>query len=312
MVHALRPRHLGDVHETLHARFQLDKRAVRDDVDHLALDPRLDGILLLDVLPRARGELLEAEGDLFGLLVHLQDHDLDLVFDGNQLGRVADAAPAHVRDVQQAVDAAQVHERAEVGDILDDALARLADLDFLHQLYLHLLALFLDELAARDDDVASVLVDLQDFARDGLSDIFGDVAGAADVHLRGRQEYRDADVHKQPALDLAHHRAAHNVVFLVLGDDLFPSADAVGFSLGKLDEARIVLDGLQQHLYGVTHRDLRRVLELVQRNDSFGLVSHVHDNVIIQHVEDASLENRPHLEALRGLLVEVLQVFLSF
>ena len=45
-----------------------------------------------------------------------------------------DAAPAHVGDVQQAVDAAQVDERAEVGDVLDDALAELADFELLEQL----------------------------------------------------------------------------------------------------------------------------------------------------------------------------------
>ena len=42
---------------------------------------------------------------------------------------MVDAAPAHVGDVQQAVDAAQVDERAELGDVLDDALAELADLE---------------------------------------------------------------------------------------------------------------------------------------------------------------------------------------
>ena len=46
---------------------------------------------------------------------------------------------AHVGDVQQAVDAAQVDERAEVGDVLDDALADLADFEFLQQVVRDLL-----------------------------------------------------------------------------------------------------------------------------------------------------------------------------
>ena len=37
-----------------------------------------------------------------------------------------DAAPRHVGDVQQAVDAAEVDERAVVGDVLDDAAEDLA------------------------------------------------------------------------------------------------------------------------------------------------------------------------------------------
>jgi hypothetical protein len=42
--------------------------------------------------------------------------------DLDHVGRVVDPAPGHVGDVQQAVDAAEVDERAEVGDVLDRAL----------------------------------------------------------------------------------------------------------------------------------------------------------------------------------------------
>ena len=69
------------------------------------------------------------ERDALAVVVDAQDHDLDLVVDREHLGRVVEAAPRHVGDVQQAVDAAQVDERAEVGDVLDDALADLAGLD---------------------------------------------------------------------------------------------------------------------------------------------------------------------------------------
>ena len=93
---------------------------------------------------------------------------LELLVDLDHLARVADAAPAHVGDVQQAVDAAQVDEGAEVGDVLDGALADLADVDLLEQLLLLRLARDLDQLAAADDDVAPALVDLEDHALDVL------------------------------------------------------------------------------------------------------------------------------------------------
>ncbi len=47
---------------------------------------------------------------------------------------------------KQAVDAAQVDERAEVGDVLHHALAELADLRAPQELLLLLLALFFDQL----------------------------------------------------------------------------------------------------------------------------------------------------------------------
>ena len=70
--------------------------------------------------------LLESQGDLFFLVVDVQDLHFDFLIDGDHFGGMVDASPAHVGDVQQAVDAAQVDERAELGDVLDDALAALA------------------------------------------------------------------------------------------------------------------------------------------------------------------------------------------
>ena len=46
---------------------------------------------------------------------------------------MADAAPGHVGDVEQAVHAVEVDERAEIGDVLDDALPDLAGLDRVEQ-----------------------------------------------------------------------------------------------------------------------------------------------------------------------------------
>ena len=63
--------------------------------------------------------------DALALPVDVEDLDLDLLADLHHLGRVRHAAVRHVGDVEQAVDAAQVDERAEVGDVLDHALPHL-------------------------------------------------------------------------------------------------------------------------------------------------------------------------------------------
>src|SRR5262249_25228635 len=154
-------------------------------------------------LPRAGGLVLQAQGDLFLLLVHGEDVDFELLVDVHDLLGIGDAAPAHVGDVEQAVDATQVDEGPELGNVLDDALANLARLDLAQQLFLHLDALIFDELAAADHDVAAGLVDLENLALDGLADVVSDVGGPANVHLAGGQEDIDADVHQETALDLA-------------------------------------------------------------------------------------------------------------
>ena len=143
-----------------------------------------------------------------------------------------DAAPGHVGDVQQAVNAAQVNERAEVGDVLDHAAADFAALDGGEQVLLHLVALFFEQLAAREDDIAAFFVNLDDLAFQFLADPFARVAHAADINLAGGQEDVHADVHQQPALDLAHRLAFDHVADLVGLHHPFPAADAVGLLLG--------------------------------------------------------------------------------
>ena len=137
VVDALGPAHLGDVDQALDALLELDEGAVAHHVDDLALvrgcRPGTSSSTFSHGLARL---LLEAQGDLLAFLVDVEDHDLDLLVDLDHLAGVVDAAPAHVGDVQQAVDAAEVDERAEVGDVLDDALADLARLDLGEQLLL--------------------------------------------------------------------------------------------------------------------------------------------------------------------------------
>ena len=94
------------------------------------------GYFSLDVLPRAGRLLLQAQRDLLAILVDVEDHHLDLVVDLEHVAGMVDPAPAHVGDVEQAVDAAEVDEGAEVGDVLDGPLADLADGDLLEELLL--------------------------------------------------------------------------------------------------------------------------------------------------------------------------------
>src|SRR5262249_125212 len=146
VVDALRPGHLGDVDQSLDAVLELHEGAVGHDVDDLALVLAADRVARLDAFPRGGAALLQAERDALAVLVDAPDAHLDLLVELDHLARVVDAAPRHVRDVEQAVDAAEVDEHAEVGDVLDDALADLAVLDVGEQRLLLLLALLLEQL----------------------------------------------------------------------------------------------------------------------------------------------------------------------
>ena len=102
-------------------------------------------------------------------------------------GRVIDALVADVGDVEQAVDAAEVDERAVIGDVLDHALDHLAlgEADWIRPAAL-LGAGFLEDRAARHDDVAAAAVHLQDLERLRQVHQRPDVADRADVDLAAR------------------------------------------------------------------------------------------------------------------------------
>ena len=158
----LGPAHLGDVDQAFHARLQLHEGAVVGDVGDRALEAGADRILGLDAGPRIGLQLLHAEADALRLRVDAHDLHLDRVADVDDLARVIDAAPGHVGDVQQAVDAAQIDEGAVVGDVLDHAVDDLALGQPGDDLGALLGARRFQDLAARDDDVAAAAIHLED------------------------------------------------------------------------------------------------------------------------------------------------------
>src|SRR5215471_3970899 len=118
----LGPRHLGDVDQAFDARLELDERAVVGDVGDAAGEARTQRVLGLDALPRVIQQLLHAERDAVRLVVDLDDLDLHGLADAEHLGRMVDAAPRDVGDVQKAVDAAEINECTVIGDVLDHAV----------------------------------------------------------------------------------------------------------------------------------------------------------------------------------------------
>src|SRR5438034_1378285 len=117
-----RPGEVGKVHEAVDSALEPDENAeVGDRLDRAAdLVPFLE--VRSELFPGIGKALLHPEGDAPPLLVDLEDHDLHLVAERDHFRRMLDTPPSEIGDMQQAVDAAQIDERAVVGDVLDDAL----------------------------------------------------------------------------------------------------------------------------------------------------------------------------------------------
>src|SRR3954451_5966736 len=105
--------------EAFDALLEFDERTVVDGGNNASFNVRADGITIHSVEPRVRRELLEAERDALLFVVVLQNFYLDLIANVDQVARMREASPGHVGDVEQAVETAEIDERAVVGKVLD-------------------------------------------------------------------------------------------------------------------------------------------------------------------------------------------------
>ena len=196
-----------------------------------------------------------------------------------------DPLPGHVGDVQQAVDAAEIHESAVVGQVLDDTLDDVAFLQLLEQ-RLALRGVFLfDDGAPRDDHVVAPLVELDDLKLEALAFEIGRIADRTNVHQRTRQERADVvDLDRKTALDATVDHAFDHFTLLERTFELGPGPRPDRLLAREPRLAKTVLDGVQRHFDLVADGNLtvaKIVLELIDRDDGLGLEACTDDDDIV-------------------------------
>src|SRR5574337_24521 len=286
------PVHLGHVHQAFHARLDLDEAAVIGDVGDLAEDAAADRVATRDVHPRVVAQLLQAQRNAVAFLVVLQHAHVELVADVDHLGRMAHALPRHVGDVQQAVDAAQVHERAVIGEVLHHTLDDGAFDQALQQLLALLGELGLDDGAAADHHVVALAVQLDDFELEFLALEVGRLAHRAHVDQRAGQERADVlDVDGETTLDLAGNHADDGLFLVERLLQVVPHHRPLGLLARQLGLAETVFQGFEGYLHLVANLHLQHALfalELLDRDDAFALQAGVdHDHVVADFHDDA-------------------------
>ena len=144
--------------KAFNAGLKFHERPVIGDVRHPASIFGADRIFCRHALPGIGFQLLHAERNTLGLCVEANNLNLDALADLQRIGRVVDAAPRNVGDMQEAVDAAQIDEGAIISDVLDDSLEHLAFVQIGDQFIALLGAGIFEDGPARDDDVAAPAV----------------------------------------------------------------------------------------------------------------------------------------------------------
>jgi len=159
-------------------------------------------------LPWVFHQLLHAKADALRILIDLHDLNLNGLADIQDFGRVVHPAPRHIRDVEQAIDTAQINERTVISDVLDHTFDDIALIELADDLRALLCAGLFEDCAAGDNDIAAAAIHLEDLERLRNVHQRSDIAHRAHIDLRaGQERHCAAKIDSEPTLDAAKDRA---------------------------------------------------------------------------------------------------------
>ena len=306
--------HLGDVDQALDAVTEVNERAEGHELGDGALDDGADGVLLDERAPRILGGLLETEGDALAIQIDVENLDLDLLADLDDLGGVVDVVPRELGDVDEAVDAAQIHEGAEVHDGGNGALETHTALELGEDLGALGLAGLLEDNAAGEHDVVAVAIHLDDAGLDGGAEVGGEILHAAKVNEGGRQEAAEADVEDKTALDDLDNLALDVLAGVELLLDAVPGTLVLGALLGENQTTVLVLLLEHERLDGVAQRHevggvgILADGELADGNDALGLEADVDEDLVALDLHNGAVNQVALIEIGDGVVDEVVHL----
>ena len=279
---------LRNVDQAVNARYDLSECTERHELEDLNLSNRADVVLGLEYVPRIVLLALVAEGDLLVFLIQTDNEYLYLVANRNDLGRVLDAAPGQLGDVNHAVHAADVYECAVGSQGLNGAVVLVADLDGVPDLLSSSLASLSLDLTDRTNNALALTVDLGDI--EGLLGL-NQLAHRLILRYAGlgcRDEYANAVCScNNTAAVLLNDNTLNNGVLLVSLLNGLPALQLINALLGQSDGALAVVYANNNSFDLVTNVDVgsyvivRVVRQLTQRDIRSVLNAQIYLYVVI-------------------------------
>src|SRR6266702_2897871 len=151
------------MHECLYRWAYLNERAKRSDTSNGALNVIAFLELLYFFNPRIFLELFQAETE--AVLVDRNDLCLDNITNLDVVGRIIHTFPRNLRNVNQAFNAVNVHESAEVNNASDNALYSVTYLELLEAL----LQTVADSFLLRENQLILLAVSVQNSDSEGFT-----------------------------------------------------------------------------------------------------------------------------------------------
>ena len=307
VVDLLGPAEVGDVHHAVDALLQLHEGAVGGHVADLAADLLADDVALLDLVPRVGLELADAEGDLLISLVDAEHDGLDILTEGENIGRTGDAlGPGELGDVDESLDSLlDLHEGAvghEVRDLSADLLTdREALLDAVPGIGL--------ELLEAEADAFLVLVDLEDDDGEAVAglDCLARMGEAGPGHVGDVEESVDTiEIEECPEIG----DVLDGTLDLIAGahgaEELLAALTALcldEFAAAEDDVLAVLVELHDLEVVGIAHElgEILRGIDVHLGGGEEGLHADIDDQAALDDGLDAALDDALGLEQLHDL-----------
>ena len=105
MANTLGPGHIGNMYQPVDSLFDFDKGSKIGQIAYNASKRCTRRVFVVEIFPWIGLHLLETQRNFLTFLIHAQDHNLNFITNGDQLGRMANMLrPRHFRNVYQPFD----------------------------------------------------------------------------------------------------------------------------------------------------------------------------------------------------------------
>ena len=193
--------------------------------------------------------------------------------------------------MQEAVDAVEVDECTEVGDVFDRADDFIADGDSAEESLAFLRAFLLDDFAAAENHIFAVFVDFDDLEIVGISNELLEVLWRHDVDLGCGEESLHTHVDGEAAFDGAADFAFDEAVALENSDDFFPILALGCLLFRENDHAFVIFEAFEENFDFVAEFNGFGFVEFRGGDHAFAFVSDIHEEFPWSDLKDVALDD---------------------
>ncbi len=296
---------------TFHAFFQLDESAIFGHADHASAHDGADGIAVDNGFPGILGALFEAQADPFADGIEVEHNDINLVAHCHHLGRMLDAPPAHVCDMQESVDTTHVNKGTEISNIFNFTRNDAIDFNAFEKVLFFNFTLFFKQSSAADNNIATTTSQLDDFDFHLFADVAVQVACGTEGQLAGGHEGIHTDIHFETTLDPACDGTFYNTVVVVYFLYMFPVFDAISFDLGKVGGTMIIFGRFNIKIKLRSENRLVFITKFFKIDHAFAFIADIHRDAVISQADDTASNHFALFEILRGFVHQLGHAFLG-